>query len=406
MKAAVVTGAGVRPVHMEFDAPHAMPGHSLIDVTASALSRIAQGRAAGTHYSSDGRYPFVVGVDGVGRRLDDGQRVYFFGAPAPFGAMAERTIAPNTRCVPLPDTLDDVTAAAIAIPGMSSWAALTERARLVAGETVLVNGATGTSGRLAVRIAKHLGAAKVIATGRNAAALQALLNAGADAVVSLQQDDAHLARALEPHFRAGVDVVLDYLWGASAQTLLVAAAKATPEGRRLRFVQIGSIGGADVLLPGAVLRGDRDRTDGQRHRQRVAAALAGVGARCVRRGRTGGADDRHAHGAAVGGWRALERYEQPRSPGVHVAGRWVIGSRRGGVYCICGTARIPALGFARLFRSSARTRFGRGGVGLLSLWFRRQLIRLASLAIRFRRRTMLRRIHPSQVELSMAVVAC
>ncbi|MCA8257062.1 zinc-binding alcohol dehydrogenase family protein [Burkholderia sp. AU31624] len=253
MKAAVVTGAGERPVHMEFDAPRAMPGHCLIDVTASALSRIAQGRASGTHYSSDGRYPFVVGVDGVGR-LDDGQRVYFFGAPAPFGAMAERTIVPDTRCVPLPDSLDDITAAAIAIPGMSSWAALTERARLVAGETVLVNGATGTSGRLAVRIAKHLGAAKVVATGRNAAALQALLGAGADAVVSLQQDDAHLARALEPHFRAGVDVVLDYLWGASAQTLLVAAAKATPEGRRLRFVQIGSIGGADVLLPGAVLR--------------------------------------------------------------------------------------------------------------------------------------------------------
>ncbi|MBZ5789002.1 zinc-binding alcohol dehydrogenase family protein [Burkholderia contaminans] len=253
MKAAVVTGAGERPVHMEFDAPSAMPGHSLIDVTASALSRIAQARASGTHYSSDARYPFVVGVDGVGR-LDDGRRVYFFGAPAPFGAMAERTIAPDTQCVPLPDGLDDVTAAAIAIPGMSSWAALTERARLVAGETVLVNGATGASGRLAVRIAKHLGAAKVIATGRNSAALQDLLNAGADAVVSLQQDDAHLARALEPHFREGVDVVLDYLWGASAQALLVAAAKATPDGRRLRFVQIGSIGGADVLLPGAVLR--------------------------------------------------------------------------------------------------------------------------------------------------------
>ncbi|MCW5117832.1 zinc-binding alcohol dehydrogenase family protein [Burkholderia cenocepacia] len=253
MKAAVVEGAGQRPVYTEFEPPSAMPGHSLIDVTASALSRIAQGRAAGTHYSSVGAYPFVVGVDGVGR-LDDGRRVYFFGAPAPFGAMAERTIAPDTQCVPLPDALDDVTAAAIAIPGMSSWAALTERARFVAGETVLVNGATGTSGRLAVRIAKHLGAAKVIATGRNAAALQALLSAGADAAVSLQQDDVHLARALEPHFRAGVDVVLDYLWGASAQTLLVVAAKATPGGRRLRFVEIGSISGADVLLPGAVLR--------------------------------------------------------------------------------------------------------------------------------------------------------
>ncbi len=134
MKAAVVKGAGERPVHMEFEPPRAMPGHRLIDVAASALSRIAQGRASGTHYSSDGRFPFVVGVDGVGRR-DDGQRVYFFGAPAPFGAMAERTIVPDTQCVPLPDGLDDVTAAAIAIPGMSSWAALIERARLVAGVT-------------------------------------------------------------------------------------------------------------------------------------------------------------------------------------------------------------------------------------------------------------------------------
>ncbi|MGR3907341.1 zinc-binding alcohol dehydrogenase family protein [Burkholderia sp. SR8] len=253
MKAAVVERAGQRPVHTDFESPRALPAHRLIDVTASALSRLAQGRAAGTHYSAGGSYPFVAGVDGVGRG-DDGQRVYFFGAPAPFGAMAERTLVADTQCVPLPDDVDDFTAAAIAIPGMSSWAALTERARFTPGETVLVNGATGTSGRLAVRIAKHLGAAKVIATGRNTAALHALLTAGADAIVPLQQDDAQLARALEPHFRAGVDVVLDYLWGAGAQALLAVAAKATPEGRRLRFVQIGSIGGADVLLPGAVLR--------------------------------------------------------------------------------------------------------------------------------------------------------
>ncbi|MGC2943726.1 quinone oxidoreductase family protein [Burkholderia ambifaria] len=253
MKAAVVKSAGESPLYMEFEAPHARPGHRLVDMTASALSRLAQGRASGTHYSSGSGYPFVVGVDGVGR-LDDGQRVYIFGAPAPFGTMAERTIVPDAQCVPLPDGLDDITAAAIAIPGMSSWAALIERARFAAGETVLVNGATGTSGRLAVRIARHLGAAKVIATGRNAVALEALLSAGADAVVSLQQDDADLARALEPHFRAGVDVVLDYLWGACAHALLIAAARSAPDGRRLRFVQIGSIGGAEVLLPGAVLR--------------------------------------------------------------------------------------------------------------------------------------------------------
>ncbi|MBU9547962.1 quinone oxidoreductase family protein [Burkholderia multivorans] len=249
MKAAVVKGPGEGPVYTEFDAPHAQPGHRLIDVTASAVSRLAQGRASGAHYSFDGRYPFVVGVDGVGR-LDDGQRVYFFSAAAPFGAMAERTIVPDTQWVPLPDDLDDVTAAAIANPAMSSWAALTERARMTVGETVLVNGATGASGRLAVRVAKHLGAATVIATGRNTAALDALLDAGADAVVPLQQD----AAALAPHWRAGVDVVLDYLWGDTARTLLTSAAQNMPAGRALRFVQIGSMGGGDVSLPGAVLR--------------------------------------------------------------------------------------------------------------------------------------------------------
>ncbi|AOJ71915.1 MULTISPECIES: quinone oxidoreductase family protein [Burkholderia] len=253
MKAAVVLGAGQRPAYAEFDSPGASPGHRAIDVTASALSRLAQARASGAHYSSTGRFPFVAGVDGAGR-LDDGRRVYFFGPQAPFGAMAERTLVPEANCIPLPDSLDDVTAAAIALPGMSSWAALTERARLAAGETVLVNGATGTSGRLAVRIAKHLGAAKVIATGRNANVLDALKSAGADVTISLAQDDGQVARAFETHFRAGVDVVLDYLWGASARAALMAAANASPEARPVRFVQIGTIGGADVLLPGAVLR--------------------------------------------------------------------------------------------------------------------------------------------------------
>ena len=96
------------------------------------------------------------------------RRVYFVLPRAPYGSMAEQAVVPSAHCVPLPDELDDVTAAAIANPGMSSWAAYTERARLKAGETVLVNGATGTAGRLAVQIAKYLGARKVIATGRNA----------------------------------------------------------------------------------------------------------------------------------------------------------------------------------------------------------------------------------------------
>ncbi|NPT35292.1 quinone oxidoreductase family protein [Paraburkholderia xenovorans] len=253
MKAAVVTQAGRMPVYAGFDAPVATAGYALIDVEASALSHVTRARASGSHYSSSGRFPFVAGVDGVGRR-EDGTRVYFFGPREPSGGLAQRTLVAEGQCFAIPDTLDSVTAAAIAIPGMSSWAALTERAKFVAGETVLVNGATGASGRLAVQIAKHLGAGKVIATGRHPQTLAGLKSVGADCVIRLDQDEASLHRALEPHFREGVDVVLDYLWGPSAQTLLTGAARLLPDGYPMRFVQIGSIGGETLALLGAVLR--------------------------------------------------------------------------------------------------------------------------------------------------------
>lgn len=253
MKAAVVTQAGCAPAYAEFDEPSARAGYARIDVETSALSHVARARASGSHYSSSGTFPFVAGVDGVGRR-EDGSRVYFFGPEAPYGALAQRTLVAAGQCIALPDALDSPTAAAIAIPGMSSWAALIERAKFIAGETVLINGATGASGRLAVQIARHLGASKVIATGRHAETLDGLTHIGADHVVSLEQDERGISEALEPHWRAGVDVVLDYLWGASARTLLIGATRSLPDGYPMRFVQIGSIGGAAIDLPGAVLR--------------------------------------------------------------------------------------------------------------------------------------------------------
>ncbi|MFM0738768.1 zinc-binding alcohol dehydrogenase family protein [Paraburkholderia xenovorans] len=253
MKAAVVRGAGEGPVYVDFDRPAPLAGHRIVDVTASALSHVTRSKAAGSHYSSKGAFPFVAGLDGTGRQ-EDGRRVYFFLPHAPFGSMAEQCRVPEANCVALPDAIDDVTAAALAIPGMSSWAALVERARFVAGETVLVNGATGTSGRLAVQIAKHLGAAKIVATGRNATALASLEQVGADVTISLDQDADALSRAFEAQFRDKVDVVLDYLWGASALSLLVAAARTLADDRPLRFVQIGAISGAEVPLPAAVLR--------------------------------------------------------------------------------------------------------------------------------------------------------
>lgn len=250
MKAAIVSPPNSLPTFADFAEPVAADGEVVVHVIASALSQLAKGRAAGTHYSANGQHPFVVGVDGVGR-LDDGRRVYFLLPRAPYGAMAERTVVPDGHWLALPDNIDDADAAVIANPGMSSWAALTERAALRDGETVLINGATGAAGALAVRIARHLGAARVIATGRNEAALR---NLGADAVVPLLQDNAALEAELRGHFADGIDIVLDYLWGASARAMLVAAAKAAPEGLPIRFVQIGAASGTESSIPAAVLR--------------------------------------------------------------------------------------------------------------------------------------------------------
>jgi NADPH:quinone reductase-like Zn-dependent oxidoreductase len=253
MKAAIVCGPGLTPIYGDFAEPAPSPGEKRISVTAAAVSHIVKSRAAGAHYSSSGQFPFIVGIDGVGR-LDDGSRVYFVLPRAPHGAMAERTVAPSAQCLPLPDELDDVTAAAIANPGMSSWAAYTERAQLKAGETVLVNGATGTAGRLAVQIARHLGAGKVIATGRNVDALRSVDALGADVTIPLVEPEPALEDCFKEHFAEGVDVVIDYLWGKSAERLLSAGAKAGKDAAPIRFVQIGSVSGPNITLPSAALR--------------------------------------------------------------------------------------------------------------------------------------------------------
>ena len=253
MKAAIVVEAGRAPVWGDFRDPVATAGHALVRVTAASISHVTRSRASGSHYSSDGAVDFVAGVDGCGL-AQDGRRVYFILPEAPFGAMAESTLVDERRCLPLPDDLGEETAAAMAIPGMSSWAALVERAQLRAGETVLVNGATGASGRLAIQIAKHLGAGRVVATGRRTQAFDDLRRLGADATIALTDDRDALENALKQEFRQGIDIVLDYLWGASAETAMVAAAKAGPEAVPIRFVQIGAVSGANITLPSAALR--------------------------------------------------------------------------------------------------------------------------------------------------------
>jgi NADPH2:quinone reductase len=256
MQAAVVRAFDAPPIYTTFPDPIPEAGELPVTVTAAGLHQIVKSLANGTHYGSTEELPFVPGVDGVGR-LADGTRVYFGGVRAPFGTFAERANANGKVWVPLPEGLDDATAAGIANPGMSSLVALTARAKFVAGESVLVLGATGVAGQLAVQIAKRKCARRVVAAGRNPQALEKLKGLGADAVISLDQEQDTLIAAFRAEFAGeGVDVVLDYVWGQPAESVLSAIAqrglsKAAP---RVRFIQIGASASANINLHAATLR--------------------------------------------------------------------------------------------------------------------------------------------------------
>jgi NADPH:quinone reductase-like Zn-dependent oxidoreductase len=256
MHAAVVSSFDAPPRYTTFTDPVAAEGELPVVVTAAGLHPIVKTLANGTHYGSTGELPFVPGVDGVGR-LDDGSRVYFGISRSPFGTFSERALAANWMCIPLPEGLDDATAAGIANPAMSSWVALTARAKFVAGESVLILGATGVAGQLAVQIAKRLGARRVIAAGRNPQALEKLKGLGADAVVSLDQEHDPLVAAFRSEYAgAGLDVVLDYLWGHPAECVLEAISQKglRKAASQVRFVQIGSSAGLAISLAAATLR--------------------------------------------------------------------------------------------------------------------------------------------------------
>ena len=255
MNAAVVESFQSPPRYAQFDDPAPQPGESSIRVLAAGLHPIVKALAKGAHYSSTGQFPFVPGLDGVGK-LDDGQRVFFGAARPPFGSFAERSIGRPPFLFPLPDSIPDAAAAALGNPAMSSWAALTFRAKFTAAESVLILGATGVAGQLAVQIAKRRGAARVVACGRNPEALAKTKSLGADATISLELPHDELVKALRGEFANGIDIVLDYVWGAAAEATFEAIAKKGfgQKPARIRYIQIGNSAGAKISLEAGTLR--------------------------------------------------------------------------------------------------------------------------------------------------------
>jgi NADPH:quinone reductase-like Zn-dependent oxidoreductase len=256
VKAAVLHALGKPPRFEDFPDPQPRPGEVKVRVKAASLKNVDKAMASGSHYDSHSELPVVCGIDGVGI-LDDGTRAFCGGPRPPYGMMAEHTVVPQAWCLPIPDDVDDVTAAALPNPALSSWLPLVWRARLKPGESVLILGATGVAGKLAIQIAKHLGAGRVVAAGRNEQVLETLLDLGADAIIALDQPDQQLTAAfVREASHKSYDIILDYLWGHPTEVLLDALTghdlKAEPSG--IRLVEIGEMAGSTISLSAAALR--------------------------------------------------------------------------------------------------------------------------------------------------------
>ncbi|MGB8214880.1 MAG: zinc-binding alcohol dehydrogenase family protein [Anaerolineales bacterium] len=258
MKAAVLHHFGQAPRFEDFPDPIPAAGQLLVYVKAVVLENVDKATAMGAHYASQQLFPSlpaVVGHGGIGA-LEDGRLVGFGGVKPPYGAIAEKVVIPQGYFVPIPDGVDAITAAAYPASALTALLPLKWGAQLRPGETVLVNGATGVSGKLAVQIAKLLGAGRVVGTGRNEQSMARLKEFGADAVIDLKLPDQQLAEAFTRAAGQGYNVILDFVWGHPTEVLiktLVPKELGFARGQ-VRLVQVGEMAGPSIVLPASALR--------------------------------------------------------------------------------------------------------------------------------------------------------
>jgi NADPH:quinone reductase-like Zn-dependent oxidoreductase len=262
MRAAVVTSFDEPPHYQEFEVPRPKTADEIfVDVLAVALHPRTRSGASGTHYTSTGTLPMIPGIDGVGVR-PDGKKIYFVADDDVIGTMADKAVVDVRRSIELPDDVDVAKIAAALNPAMSSWVALRRRVPIESGQSVLILGATGNAGTMAVQVAKRLGAGRVIGAGRDLARLNVLTSVGADEIVQLTDDDDATAQKLGAA-AAEVDIVIDYLWGKPAQHAIMALlSNRSDRSRSLNWIQIGSMAGPTIELPSVALRSANFRLQG------------------------------------------------------------------------------------------------------------------------------------------------
>ncbi len=254
MKAAVLHKIGETPKYEDYPDPQPSNEHEVVvRVKAAAIKNIEKMIASGAHYDAVDHLPFVMGFDCVGI-TEDGKRVL---TGSPNGMMAEKVVVNKGFCVPIPDELDDATAASLLNAGLSAWFSLSWRAKVKQGDTVLIMGATGVAGKMAVQLARYFGATYVAAAGRDPEALQRLAELGADEVISLAQSDEALKETFTTLAQKHpLDSVIDFVWGHPAEILLDALTghDLEADAHVIRYVQIGEMAGAKISLAAATLR--------------------------------------------------------------------------------------------------------------------------------------------------------
>ena len=254
MKAAIIEKLGETPKYKDFPNPKIQSEeHLVIDMKAAAVKNLDKIRASGKHYASYKKLPTVVGMDGVGI-LENGTRVYAKGIT---GMIAEKAIIDRNKYTLIPENLDFNTAAALPNAVLGAAISLKIRGEIKKGQNVLINGATGVTGQIAVQIAKHYGAKTIIATGRNQENLENTKRLGAHEIISLKQkDEAIITQLKKIHSVTPIDLVIDYLWGNPIKLVIDAIKGGGLHNftHKTRIVTVGSMAGENIQLESGILR--------------------------------------------------------------------------------------------------------------------------------------------------------
>ncbi len=254
MRAALIGALGEAPRLGDLGEPRPGPEEVLVDLVAASLNPVDLAISRGAFHRGHPPLPYVPGVEAVGRVASGdevGRLAFAYGGGIGVsrnGTLSDHFVVPRDALIDLPEEADVKVAAALGTAGAAGWLPITWRAETGPDDVVLVLGATGTAGRVALQAARFAGAAKVIAAGRNRERLDALTSL-ADALVWLQDED--LAGALSRACDGAATVIYDPLFGPALEAALMVAAPAA------RIVQVGASAGPTATLPSSMIRGKR-----------------------------------------------------------------------------------------------------------------------------------------------------